>query len=54
MGAVANGTSCEGGKIGKADGGHCSPVGSLECQGDRRFFLCNEGMSVSWLSDERR
>lgn len=44
MGAVANGTSCEGGRIVKAKGGDCTPVGNLKCQGERGFFLCDEGM----------
>lgn len=44
MGAVANGTSCEGGRIVKANGGDCTPVGNLKCQGERGFFLCDEGM----------
>lgn len=43
MGAVANGTSCHGGRIGKADGGDCNPVGHLKCEGERGFFLCDEG-----------
>ena len=44
MGAVANGTLCDGGRIRKADRGHCSPVGGLKCRGESRFFLCGEGM----------
>ena len=44
MGAVANGTFCDGGRIGKVPGGPCSPVGNLKCQGERRFFVCDEGM----------
>lgn len=44
MGGVANGTSCDGGRIRKADGGRCTPVGSLKCRGETRFFLCDEGM----------
>ncbi|KAF6236214.1 hypothetical protein HO173_005844 [Letharia columbiana] len=43
MGAVANGTSCHDGRIEKADGGDCSPVGHLKCEGGRGFFLCDEG-----------
>lgn len=52
MGAVAKGTVCDGGRIDKADGGDCSPVGNLKCQGERGFFLCDEGMLV--FSIERR
>lgn len=44
MGAVADGTLCAGARIVKADGGHCSPVGNLKCQGERSFLLCDEGM----------
>lgn len=44
MGAVANGTSCDGGRIRKANGGDCRPVGNLKCKGERGFFLCDEGM----------
>lgn len=46
MGAVANGTLCDGARIGRADGGHCSPVGNLKCRGERDFFLCDEGMFI--------
>lgn len=46
MGAVADGTFCDGGRIKKAAGGDCSPVGDLKCQGERGFFLCDEGMFV--------
>lgn len=45
MGEVAEGTMCEGGRIRKAAGGECSPVGNMRCHGERGFFLCNEGMS---------
>ena len=48
MGAVAKGTSCDGGRIDKADGGSCSPVGNLRCKGERGFFLCKEGMFDSY------
>ena len=48
MGAVANGTSCDGGRIDKADGGNCSPVGKLKCKGERGFLLCKEGMFDSY------
>lgn len=43
MGAVAKGTVCEGGRVRKARGGHCTPVEILKCQGERGFFLCDEG-----------
>ena len=52
MGAVANGTFCDGGRIRKANGGHCSPVENLKCQGERRFFLCEEGKFI--FSTEKR
>lgn len=51
MGTVANGTVCGGGRIEKAVGGDCDPVGNLKCQGERGFFLCDEGMFV--FSTER-
>lgn len=51
MGTVANGTVCDGGRIEKAVGGDCDPVGNLKCQGERGFFLCDEGMFV--FSTER-
>ena len=46
MGAVADGTLCDGRRIKKATGGKCSPVGNLKCHGERGFFLCDEGMFV--------
>ena len=54
MGAVANGTVCEGGRIGKAPGGNCSPVGNLKCQGGRGFFLCDEGMFGKFFGSSER
>ena len=49
MGAVANGTVCADGRIGRAEGGVCSPVGGVKCRGTRRFLLCDEGMYACCL-----
>ena len=46
MGAVAKGTTCDHGRIEKVEGGECTPVGNLKCQGERGFFLCDEGVLV--------
>ena len=54
MGAVAKGTICDHGRIEKVEGGECTPVGNLKCQGERGFFLCDEGVLVFESSDERR
>ena len=53
MGAVANGTLCDGGRIKKAPGGYCSPVGNLKCKGERGFFLCDEGMFAVWVERQK-
>ena len=49
MGAVANGTVCADGRIRRAEGGTCSPVGGVKCRGTRRFLLCDEGMYACCL-----
>ena len=49
IGAVANGTVCADGRIGRAEGGVCGPVGGVKCRGTRRFLLCDEGVYTCCL-----
>ncbi|OQU94551.1 hypothetical protein CLAIMM_00898 [Cladophialophora immunda] len=43
MGSVALGTTCVNGQIIRENDGPCTPNGALFCNGDRAFYLCDQG-----------
>ncbi|OAL28840.1 hypothetical protein AYO22_02705 [Fonsecaea multimorphosa] len=43
MGSVALGMTCVNGQIIRENDGPCTPNGALSCNGDRAFYLCDQG-----------
>ncbi|KIW98192.1 uncharacterized protein Z519_01776 [Cladophialophora bantiana CBS 173.52] len=43
MGPVAPGTTCVDGQIVRENDGPCTPNGALFCNGERSFYLCDQG-----------
>ena len=43
MGSVALGMQCLDGQIIRQNDGPCTPSGALFCNGETRFYLCDQG-----------